>query len=81
MKKIPANELSPDSDLADKLVTVDVAKLPQKLAERAVEQGCDRAVDYINRGLINAATISLQVIVEVVGSLHILTQNGNAKIS
>ena len=81
VKKIPANELSPDSDLADKLVTVDVGKLPRKLAEKAVAQGCDRAVDYINRGLIKAATISLQGIVEVVGSRHILTQNGNAKIS
>ena len=79
VKKIPANELYPDSDLADQLVTVDVAELPKKLAERAVAQGCDRAVDYIDRGLIKAATISLQGIVEVVGSRHLLTQNCNAK--
>ena len=79
VKKIPANELYPDSDLTDQLVTVDVAKLPKKLAERAVAQGCDRAVDYIDRGLIKAATISLQGIVEVVGSRHLLTQNCNAK--
>ena len=79
VKKIPANELYPDSDLADQLVTVDVLKLPKTLAERAVAQGCDRAVDYIDRGLIKAATISLQGIVEVVGSRHLVTQNCNAK--
>jgi hypothetical protein len=72
---MPAKELFPDTDLGDKLVTTDVALLPKKLAVKAVETGCKRANEYIHRGLINAATISLQGVVKVVGPNRILTQD------
>ena len=75
IKKMPAKELFPDTDLGDKLVTTDVALLPKKLAVKAVEAGCKRANEYIHRGLINAATISLQGVVKVVGPNRILTQD------
>ena len=72
--KVPAKELFPDTDLGDKLVTTGVALLPKHLAVMAVEKGCKRANEYISRGLITAATISLQGVIKVVGPNRILTQ-------
>ncbi len=65
----PASELSPDSDLGDRLVTVDVAALTQ--AERAVAlgRGLDAADEMVRRGLIRGAFLYLQGEARVAGTL------------
>lgn len=55
-----ANELSPDSDLGDRFVTVDVARLSMHDADLALENGRGIADEMIGRGLIAGALIGLQ---------------------
>ncbi|OYX45337.1 MAG: hypothetical protein B7Z02_01885 [Rhodobacterales bacterium 32-67-9] len=56
----PARDLSPDSDLGDRLVTVDVAELSPGEIAVALGAGVVRAQDFVARGLIRAAFLSLQ---------------------
>jgi ApbE superfamily uncharacterized protein (UPF0280 family) len=56
----PAMELAPDSDLGDRLVTVSVGELPQRVVLAALEAGRRRAAEYLARGLIVDAALMLQ---------------------
>jgi len=55
----PACELSPDSDLGDRLVTVAVDPLEPTEIDAALERGASVARSYVARGLIEAAIIYL----------------------
>lgn len=56
----PANSLSPDSDLGDRLVTIDVSPLPAQDIQQALDAGKAAALDMIDAGLIRAAALFLQ---------------------
>ncbi len=58
--RTPAVELSPDSDLGTRLVTVDVGDLGCGASDVALASGCALAEQMRDRGLIAAAFLSLQ---------------------
>jgi uncharacterized protein len=60
IRREPAVELAPDSDLGDRLVTVEVGPLPLEKVERALDRGIARARDMRRRGLIIDALLVLQ---------------------
>ena len=62
--RLPASELSPDSDLRDRLVTVDVAPLTAAETSDALARGMRKAREFHNRGLIIACTLGLNDKVE-----------------
>ena len=80
VRRKPANELSPDSDLGDRLVTVGVNSLSPSDARTAIEQGYFLAQTYQRKGLIKAAWLSLQGLVKVTGPQHLLTANKEPSI-
>jgi len=55
-----ACELAPDSDLRDRLVTVEVGRLPKQDVRVALGYGAKCAANLINGGLIEAAALRLQ---------------------
>jgi uncharacterized protein len=55
----PARDLSPDSDLGDRFVTVEVGALDASEIEEALASGRDAAKDYHARGLFRAAYLAL----------------------
>jgi len=58
--RVPANTLSPDSDLGARCVTTDVGALTRQDIAKALEAGVAQALVYLQRGLINDATLQLQ---------------------
>ncbi len=58
--RVPAVELSPDSDLGERLVTRGVPVLTEDERRAALEAGCARVDSYLRRGLIRAAYLVLQ---------------------
>ncbi len=56
----PACDLQPDSDLGERLVTLDVAPLSSREIASALETGADCARRLLARGLINGAAMRLQ---------------------
>ena len=64
----PATELSPDSDLGDRLVTVDVARLSPADRAEALRRGLDAARAMLRRDLIRGAFLCLQGDARVVGA-------------
>jgi hypothetical protein len=66
----PASSLKDDSDLGDKLVTVDVPSLPQPLIDFALARGVDAAQRLREQGLIESAALFLQGRVRVAGIHH-----------
>lgn len=65
----PARELSPDSDLGDRLVTVAVDPLEPAEIEAALDRGYRAAADFVAQGLIEAAIIYLEGRERVCGCL------------
>lgn len=65
----PARELAPESDLGDRPVTVGVGPLTQAEAAAALDAGVARARDYLDRGLIGAAVLSLNGQTRTVGAV------------
>lgn len=57
--RVAARALAPDSDLGDRLVTLDVAPLSPEEAARALERGVTYARTCLSRRLICAALLSL----------------------
>ena len=70
--RAPANEIAPDSDLVDFLVTRDVGSLKPSEIEQALDAGAILAEELQASGLIYAAALHLQGITRVV-SAHTLT--------
>ena len=60
IERRPANELDPDTDLSDRLVTVAVGLLPPAKRDAALAAGLARARAYRARGLILDAALTLQ---------------------
>jgi ApbE superfamily uncharacterized protein (UPF0280 family) len=60
VRREPATALAPDSDLGERLVTVEVGPLPPEKIERALDRGIARARDMRRRGLIVDAMLVLQ---------------------
>ena len=75
--RTPAKDLYPDSDLGERLVTVDVPALSGREVETALAAGLDRAEEFLARGLIDAAALSLQGAVRLTGSLRTLADNSS----
>jgi uncharacterized protein len=59
IKRAPAHELYPDSDLGDRMVTVDVSGLTATEIDSALEAGYGRARDLCSAGLIRSAFLAL----------------------
>ncbi|MEM8948935.1 MAG: UPF0280 family protein [Pseudomonadota bacterium] len=69
VKRVAARDLDPDSDLGDRLVTVDVPPLSAMETARALEAGVQRAVDFQAKGMLKAAALCLGDQIRVVGDL------------
>ena len=63
----PAAELKDDTDLGDRLVTVEVGSLPPAKIAQALDAGEAKARELLARGLIYAAALWLQGQARVVG--------------
>lgn len=62
-----ASELADDTDLGDRLVTVDVPHLEPEMAEAALDAGVARAEEIVGEGLAWGAILALQGRFRVVG--------------
>jgi ApbE superfamily uncharacterized protein (UPF0280 family) len=60
VRRRPARELDPDSDLRDLAVTISVGALDLAEIDTALARGLERALDYRRRGLIADAALMLQ---------------------
>ena len=60
VRRVPASELDPDSDLGDRLVTVAVGRLSDAECSAALASGVLLAQEYVSRGLIRGAFLFLQ---------------------
>jgi ApbE superfamily uncharacterized protein (UPF0280 family) len=74
----PARALDPDSDLRDLLVTVEVGPLTPAQISTALARGRAQAEDYLRRGLIVGAAMTLQSQTELVGSRILQAAKGVA---
>lgn len=63
----PASELKDDTDLGDRLVTVDVGTLSGPRVEEALSRGCAHAQELLDAGTIHGAVLCLQGVVRVLG--------------
>jgi len=57
--RAPARDISPDSDLGDRLVTTGVGPLTHSEIAEALARGTERAETFLARGRIHGATLSL----------------------
>lgn len=69
-----ACDLSPDSDLGARLVTVEVGPLTAEEADHALERGLAAARRYHSRGVIGAALLSLNGRTRATGAALALTE-------
>lgn len=69
VKRLPARELDPDSDLGDRLVTVAVEGLSAADVSQALDRGMARAEQMRAAGLLDAALLMLQDETRQVGPL------------
>lgn len=69
VRRAPANELSPDSDLGDQLVTVDVGCLGEAEIRNAIDRGARAAAPMLERGLIASAFLCLAGETRIVSGL------------
>ena len=60
IRRLPACELKDDSDLGDRLVTVDVGALPDRLVAVALDRGVAAAESLRARGLVVGVALALQ---------------------
>lgn len=67
IRRKPACDIAPDSDLGGRLVTVDVASLSEGEVSQALENGLAFARDTTDRGLIHAAMLTLDGQRRIVG--------------
>lgn len=60
ISRVPANSIAPDSDLGEQRVTRSVPPLDHDECQRALDRGSRYAQCWLERGIIEAASISLQ---------------------
>jgi len=70
ISRVTARELSPDSDLGERLVTTAVGELTSAEVDRALARGSACAETLIVSGLIDAAALNLQGTTHVVPSVE-----------
>jgi ApbE superfamily uncharacterized protein (UPF0280 family) len=70
IRRQKASELQPDTDLGDRLVTVDIGHLTPAETRRALTNGLAVADDFRERGLIEAAALMLNGEVALCGALQ-----------
>ena len=75
IRRIPAHELSPDSDLGARLVTQGVGTLALGEVERALDNGLAVAEDFRRRGLIAASALFLGGEARISGSMALAAPN------
>jgi ApbE superfamily uncharacterized protein (UPF0280 family) len=75
IKRIPAQELAPDSDLGARLVTQAVGTLARGDVERALDNGLAVAEDFRRRGLIAASALFLGGETRISGSMALAAPN------
>ena len=69
IERVPADELDPDSDLGDQLVTVAVGEIDPDTIDRALMEGVATANGMVRSGHIMAAVLVLQQEFRVVGTV------------
>jgi ApbE superfamily uncharacterized protein (UPF0280 family) len=69
----PAQDLQPDSDLGQRLVTVAVGPLTRAEVAQALAEGCALAERTLDRGLIRAAALHLNGETRIAGDLPALS--------
>ena len=74
VRREPARTLDPDSDLGDRMVTVDVGRLSGAEIDAALAAGVQAAEDMIGNGLLHAAVLVLGHQVRLAG--HPQAQHG-----
>jgi ApbE superfamily uncharacterized protein (UPF0280 family) len=67
IRRTPANTVKDDTDLGDRVVTVDVGRLSQHKIETALQLGAGHATDLRAMGRVHGAILWLQDEVRVVG--------------
>lgn len=77
IKRIPAQDLAPDSDLGARLVTQAVGMLARGDVERALDNGLAVAEDFRRRGLIAASALFLGGEARISGSMALAAPNKN----
>ncbi len=78
IKRRPARELAPDSDLADMLVTTGVGELAPHEIEAALARGLAMAEEFRRRGLIEAAALFLAGQARLTSGLALAGEEDNA---
>jgi uncharacterized protein len=81
VKRSPASEIQPDSDLGARLVTRDVGALSQTEIREALESGAESARQLFDRGLIEGAVLRLCGDMLVIGAKDIDRQQPRARIA
>ena len=79
IEKISANEIFPDSDLGEQLVTTAVGKLSNLEIDRALLGGEKLATQYLNEGLIGGAMIMLKGQNRVIGTFKLAPDSQQQK--
>ncbi|RWN45333.1 MAG: UPF0280 family protein [Mesorhizobium sp.] len=79
IKRIPAHELSPDSDLGARLVTHGVGTLALGEVARALDNGLGVAEDFRRRGLIAASALFLGGEIRISGSVALAAPNKSSR--
>ncbi|MEI9423713.1 UPF0280 family protein [Mesorhizobium sp. Cs1299R1N1] len=75
IRRIPARDLSPDSDLGARLVTQGVGTLAPDEVARALDNGLAVAEDFRRRGLIAASALFLGGEARISGSVALAASN------
>ncbi len=70
IRRVPAHDLAPDSDLGERAVTVDVGPLTPNEVARAIARGADFARRACVQGGITGALICLKDTVQAIGNMQ-----------
>lgn len=76
IRRRPAIELDPDSDLGERLVTVEVGALEPAAIEQALDAGAGAAAAMLRRGLIVGACLRLRGRARLLGTLPLARIEG-----
>lgn len=75
IRRVPARDLAPDSDLGDRLVTQEVGRLSSAEIATALDSGLAVAEDFRRRGLIAASALFLAGQTRISGSMALAAPN------
>lgn len=77
IRRRPARELDPDSDLGDRPVTVEVGRIGSGAIDDALDNGATVAQAMLSASLIHAALLTLQGRTRIVGTMVRVGQAGS----